>query len=133
MPWDPKCFLNQTTSICDDDAAERARLYFSYHTDKAPPAAVFLCSDGVDATYPVEDNEKQLYKLYRNVAETFVQDGFDSSCGQIKDLANLFATKGSQDDTSIAGFIDMEAAIKAADIWRGQTTAVEDISKEKAL
>jgi serine/threonine protein phosphatase PrpC len=123
VPWDDKCFLNRTTSICDDDAAERARFYVSIHKEKAPPAAVFLCSDGVDDNYPVEKNEEHLYKLYRTIALTFAEDGFESTCKQIKELANSFATKGKGDDTSIAGFIDMDAVKAVAGVWRKQAAA----------
>jgi serine/threonine protein phosphatase PrpC len=120
VPWDPKCFLNQTTSLCDDDAAERARFYCSLNSEKAPPAAVFLCSDGVDDNYPVEENEKYLFALYRTIALTFAEEGFVSTVKQIKDLANSFAVKGKGDDTSIAGMVDMEMVKNAAQIWRNQ-------------
>jgi serine/threonine protein phosphatase PrpC len=133
VPWDPKCFLNQTTSICDDDAAERARFYYSFNNEKAPPAAVFLCSDGVDDNYPVEENEKHLFKLYRTIALTFAEDGFDSTCLQLKDLANSFATKGKGDDTSIAGFIDMEGINQADPIWRRQIAEEEAAEHKKPV
>ena len=120
VPWDERCFLNQTTSICDDDAAERARCYCSFHSDKAPPAAVFLCSDGLDDNYPVEKNEQYLFKLYRTIALTFAEDGFASTVKQIKDLASSFATKGKGDDTSIAGMVDMDGIQCAVPLWRGQ-------------
>jgi serine/threonine protein phosphatase PrpC len=113
VPWDERCYLNVTTSICDDDVAETARVYFSFNKDKAPPLAVFLCSDGIDDNYPVEDNDKHLFKLYRTITQTFAEDGFDATCGndgnggQIKDLCTSFATKGKGDDTSLAGIIDM--------------------------
>jgi serine/threonine protein phosphatase PrpC len=126
VPWDPKCFLNQTTSICDDDAAERARFYCSFNNEKAPLAAVFLCSDGVDDNYPVEKNEEHLFKLYRTIALTFAEEGFIPTVKQIKDLANSFAAKGKGDDTSIAGIVDMEGIKQAAPIWQRQ------IAEEKA-
>jgi serine/threonine protein phosphatase PrpC len=113
VPWDERCYLNVTTSICDDDAAETARVYFSFNKDKAPPLAVFLCSDGIDDNYPVEDNDKHLFRLYRTITQSFAEDGFEAMCGkdgnggQIKDLCNSFATKGKGDDTSLAGIIDM--------------------------
>jgi serine/threonine protein phosphatase PrpC len=125
VPWDARCFLNMTTSMCDDDAVARARIYFSFHAEKEPPCAMFLCSDGVDDNYPVDDNEKYLFKLYRTIALTFAEDGFDSTCGQIKDLANSFATKGKGDDTSIAGLIDMETVTQAAEVWRKQIAEEE--------
>jgi serine/threonine protein phosphatase PrpC len=125
VPWDERCYLNVTTSICDDDAVDTARCYFSYHAEEAPPVAVFLCSDGVDDNYPVEENEKHLFKLYRTIALTFAEDGFDSTCLQLKDLANSFATKGKGDDTSIAGFIDMEGIKQADPTWRRQIAEEE--------
>jgi len=130
VPWDEKCYLNVTTSICDDDASEQARCYFSFHEEKAPPVAVFLCSDGVDDNYPVDGNEKHLYKLYRTIAITFAEDGFDSTYKQLIDLANSFATKGKGDDTSIAGFIDMKALKLAVPEWKKQI-AEEEAAVEK--
>jgi len=126
IPWDEKCYLNVTTSICDDDASDRARHWFSFiDKEKPAPAAVFLCTDGIDDNYPVDGNEKHLFKLYRTIALTFVQDGFDSTCKQLADLADAFATKGKGDDTSIAGFIDMGALKQAAPVWQRQVDEEE--------
>jgi serine/threonine protein phosphatase PrpC len=130
IPWDPKCFLNKTTSICDDDAAERARFYCSFNSEEALPAAVFLCSDGVDDNYPVEKNEEHLYKLYRTIALTFAEEGFTSTVEQIKDLANSFAAKGKGDDTSIAGMVDMEGIKQAAPVWQQQLAEEKPAGEE---
>jgi hypothetical protein len=124
--------LNVTTSISDEDAAQRARVYFSFYADKAPPVAVFLCSDGVDDNYPVQDNERHLYKLYREAALAFANDGFDSACKQIADLARAFATKGKGDDTSIAGIVDMDGIKRAAREWRRQIDAGEEDAAKTA-
>jgi serine/threonine protein phosphatase PrpC len=113
VPWDDRCFLNVTTSICDDDAVEKARIYYAPRTELELPAAIFLCSDGVDDNYPVDENEKHLYALYKTIAQTFADEGFDATIPQLEDLANSFATKGKGDDTSIAGIIDI-GAVKAA-------------------
>ncbi|MDR1231171.1 MAG: protein phosphatase 2C domain-containing protein [Spirochaetaceae bacterium] len=129
VPWDDRCYLNVTTSVCDDDALEGARTCYTSSSDKLP-AAVFLCSDGVDDNYPVEENEKHLYRLYRTIALAFADDGFDSTCGQLKDLANSFATKGKGDDTSIAGIINLEAVKAIAPLLRKQ--AEEDDQKAAA-
>jgi serine/threonine protein phosphatase PrpC len=138
VPWDERCYLNVTTSICDDDAAETARTYFSFNKDKPPPLAVFLCSDGIDDNYPVQDNDKYLFKLYRTITQSFAEDtgeeGFESMCGkdgnggQIKDLCVSFATKGKGDDTSLAGIIDM-ALVGEPEIAR---IYEEQIAEEKA-
>jgi serine/threonine protein phosphatase PrpC len=118
VQWDPKCFLNTTTSICDDDAAECARFCFFLNKEKPPPVAVFLCSDGIDDNYPVEDNEKHLYKLYRTIALAFAEDGFENACKQLNDLVEKFANEGKGDDSSIAGFINMEKLKKVASKWK---------------
>jgi len=132
VPWDDKCYLNVTTSICDDDAFERSRCYVSFIDRKhPPPVAVFLCTDGIDDNYPVDENEKYLFKLYRTVAITFTEDGFESTFIQLKDLATQFATKGKGDDTSIAGFIDMAANKKTVPIWKRQIAQEETSCKTK--
>ncbi|MDR2964430.1 MAG: protein phosphatase 2C domain-containing protein [Treponema sp.] len=118
--WDEKCYLNVTTSICDDDSFEQARCYSSFHDKNKSPVAIFLCTDGIDDNYPVNENEKYLFKIYRTIALTFAEDGFESTFYQLKDLADSFATKGKGDDTSIAGFIDMAAVKKVVPIWQEQ-------------
>jgi len=134
VPWDEKCYLNVTTSICDEDAFERMRCYLSFNNEKPPPVAVFLCSDGIDDNYPVDENEKHLFRLYRTIAITFAEDGYDSTIKQLKDLADQFATKGKGDDTSIAGFIDMEGLKNVVPIWRKQIAeeeAAENMAKNE--
>jgi len=126
VPWDEKCYLNVTTSICDDDALEKARTYFSFNEFSPPPVAVFICTDGIDDNYPVEENEKHLFKLYRTIALTFVNDDFDSTYNQMIELVDAYATKGKGDDTSIAGFIDMKKIKKTEQIWLKQIAEEED-------
>ena len=131
VPWDEKCYLNVTTSICDDEAAEQARHYFSFFNEgEQTPAAVFLCTDGVDDNYPVDGNEKHLFKLYRTIALTFAKDGFASTEKQLEELATAFATKGKGDDTSVAGFVDMKALEQAAAVWEEQISS-EQINSEQ--
>jgi len=129
VPWDERCYLNVTTSICDDEAFEQARHYFSFiPSGDSGPAAVFLCTDGVDDNYPVDGNERHLFKLYRTIALTFAKEGFASTEKQLKELANAFATKGKGDDTSIAGFVDMEALRLAVPAWERQVAQEEAAS-----
>ena len=138
VPWDERCVVGgKTTSICDDDAYERARCYFSFRAEKPPPVAVFLCSDGVDDSFPVYENEKHLFKQYRKIAIAFAEEGYESTCGddgrsgQLKDLATFFATKGKRDDTSIAGFIDMEAIKSVVPVWKDQIAKEEKEAADK--
>ncbi|GHT60003.1 hypothetical protein FACS1894109_16970 [Spirochaetia bacterium] len=105
IPWDDTCFLNVTTSLCDNDAAEKFRHYFS----RDIPAAVFIGSDGVDDSYPVNNNGKHLSRLYKTIAENFAGSGFAAGQDQLSEFLPILSKKGSGDDVSIAGLIDMDA------------------------
>jgi len=127
IPWDQKCFLNSTTSMCDDDALFEFRYWFGYRNSNgdvfefnygpdsdgidsakkpgAVPVAVFIGSDGVDDTYPVHENERHLKYLYRSVVLSIAEDGFDSTERQISDLTKKLAEQGSKDDVSMAGIV----------------------------
>jgi serine/threonine protein phosphatase PrpC len=143
VPWDPKCYLNVTTSICDDDILDRGeegvRTFLSLHTDKEPPAAFFLCSDGIDDNYPVDEKEnaEHLYRLYREIAVTFAEEGYDSTfgkdgiSGQLKDLANGFAIRGKGDDTSLAGILNTEKLKETAPQWK-EKMAADEAERKKA-
>jgi len=143
VPWDPKCYLNVTTSICDDDILDRGeegvRAFLSLHSDKEPPAAFFLCSDGIDDNYPVDEKENaaHLYRLYREIAVTYAEEGYDSTfgkdgiSGQLKDLATDFAIKGKGDDTSLAGIVNTEKLKEAAPQWK-EKMAADEAERKKA-
>jgi hypothetical protein len=106
IPWDERCCLNVTTSICDSDAADRFRHFYS-GTDADLPAAVFIGTDGVDSSYPVHENEKHLAGLYQTIYGNFIREGFDKGEQQLKSFLPLFSEKGSGDDVSIAGIISI--------------------------
>lgn len=141
IPWDDDCFLNSTTSICDDNAVQKFRFWHGpTEKDARRPAALFINSDGVDDSYPVNENEKYLKYLYRAVVLTFAKEGFESTCRQISELVEKFATAGSCDDISIAGIIDEEMstdllkALKeqdAADKLREQAAKARKQAEEK--
>ena len=44
IPWDDDCQSNVTTSICDSEAIDEFRYFFT----KTPPVATFMGSDGID-------------------------------------------------------------------------------------
>lgn len=97
IPWDDKCFLNKTTSICDSDAASEFR--FAYCGDGSFPEAVFLGSDGIDDTYGDGEKLTDFYiRLYKEIAT--------SSRTQVENTLKLdlpvISKLGSQDDMSVA-------------------------------
>ena len=101
VPWDERCFLNRTTSLCDEYAGGNFRHFYS----KEKPLAIFLGSDGIDDTFPVNKNEEHLASFYQSVYENFKKEGFKKGEKQLRKMLPLFTQKGSGDDVSIAGII----------------------------
>jgi hypothetical protein len=109
IPWDEDCYLNVTTSLCDSGAERRFRFFHS----RELPAAVFIGTDGVDNSYPVYENETHLSALYHTIAQNFTQEGFKNGSKQLAEFLPVLTKKGSGDDVSIAGFINMEEPVWA--------------------
>lgn len=106
IPWDESCFLNATTSICDNNAIGKFRFWYGPTArDARRPVALFVNSDGVDDTYPLYENEKHLKYLYRAVVLSSIKDGFEDTSSQVAELVKRFAVSGSCDDVSISGII----------------------------
>lgn len=101
IPWDPKCFLNATTSICDSDALERFRHFYS---DKLP-IAVFAGSDGIDDCF---SNNDQLYNLYKTIIYSFGTTDFEEAVNGLSEYLPRLSAKGSGDDVSIAAILDLD-------------------------
>jgi serine/threonine protein phosphatase PrpC len=106
VPWDDKCFLNATTSICDSRAVDEFRHYFSGEL----PAAVFLCTDGVCDSYGSADD---LFLVYSKTAETFARTGFTRAKKTVSRMLPAITSKGSGDDVSLAGILS-KTAVKDA-------------------
>ncbi len=119
IPWDKKCFLNVTTSICDSNALENFRHIYS----RKLPAAIFVGSDGIDDCFK---NKEQLYHLYKTVIYSFGTTDFDEAIEGLNEYLPRLSAKGSGDDASVAAVLDMEA-IKELNIVKEY-----DRDKEKA-
>lgn len=101
IPWDDRCFLNKTTSICDTDALSRFRC--CYGGIDTAPVAIFLGSDGIDDSFGEEEN---LYNFYIQLAKGFSQDGHEATVRDLKQSLPVLSKRGSQDDMSAAGIYD---------------------------
>lgn len=101
IPWDSKCFLNATTSICDSDALSSFRHFYS----KKLPVAVFVGSDGIDDCF---SNNEQLHNLYKAILYSFGTSEFEEAVDGLKDYLPRLSAKGSGDDVSIAAMLDFE-------------------------
>ena len=101
---DPLCNGNITSSMCQDDAVNSAR--FCYFEKNAIPPAVFIGTDGVDKSCW---NDEQLYDLYRKIAISFAEKGFEMANKEIENLLPEISINGVGDDISCAGIINMNA------------------------
>lgn len=59
IPWDDRCFLNKTTSLCDSTAIDEFR--YCYEGNGLFPSAIFLGSDGMDDSFGEESNLVNFY------------------------------------------------------------------------
>ena len=130
IPWDEKCFLNATTSICDSDAIERFRHFYS----EKLPAAVFVGSDGIDDCF---SNNEQLHNLYKTVLYSFATTEFSEALEGLKDYLPRLSAKGSGDDVSIAAILDLDL-ISSLSIVKGfdrekEKARVEENARKEAL
>lgn len=101
IPWDNKCFLNATTSICDSHALDNFRHFYSERL----PIAVFVGTDGIDDCFK---NDEQLNNLYKTVLYSFMTTEFDEAINDLNDYLPRLSAKGSGDDVSVAVTIDFD-------------------------
>ena len=103
VPEDPRCHDNVTTSLCQDDAAYAYRaVYFS--KEHIPPV-IFLGTDGVENSYC---SRELLVGFYRGLALTFCEYGIEEGVCQLRGFLPEMTRKGSGDDVTCAGIIDMD-------------------------
>lgn len=101
IPWDDRCFLNKTTSICDSDAINEFRYCFC--GDGTYPYAIFLGSDGIDDSFGETEN---MVNFYVQLAKMLAKDGYDNTLSSLTDTLPQLSKIGSKDDMSIACVYD---------------------------
>lgn len=101
VPWDDRCFLNETTSLCDDNAALEFR--FASGDINNLPKAVFLCSDGLDGTF---GDGKFLYNFYNHILESLKSDGEEAVSTKMEEALSHYSGVGSKDDISLAMIVN---------------------------
>lgn len=101
IPWDQKCFLNSTTSICDSDALNNFRHFYSEEL----PIAVFIGSDGIDDCF---NSDEQLNNLYKTILYSFGTTDFNEAIDGLLDYLPRLSAKGSADDISLAAILNLD-------------------------
>lgn len=98
IPWDERCFLNKTTSMCDCNAMGEFR--YCYQGDGHFPLAVCLGSDGVDDSF---GDGELLYNFYVELMKiTTKKDGSKAAMKALRRDLPLISQRGSKDDMSVA-------------------------------
>ena len=103
IPWDDRCFLNKTTSICDSNAINEFR--YCYEGDGHFPWAIFLGSDGMDDSFGEDAN---LVNFYIQVVKMLVTEGLEATIKSIESDLPQLSKIGSKDDMSIAFVYDID-------------------------
>lgn len=101
IPWDDKCFLNVTTSLCDEKPLDNFRHCF--YTDQFP-SAIFVGTDGVDDCFA---NDEDLYGFYQEIIQTFQDKKDKTAQKEVDEFLPLMSQKGSGDDISVSGIINV--------------------------
>lgn len=101
IPWDEQCFLNVTTSICDENAAKEFRFCF----ERTLPSAVFIGSDGIDDCFATDE---RLYDFYRLTLRSFAQTNDQTAVSQLKDYLPTLSERGSGDDMSVGIIVNTD-------------------------
>ena len=103
IPWDERCFLNKTTSLCDSNAINEFR--YCYEGDGKFPMAVFLGSDGMDDSFGEDPN---LVNFYIQVVKMLVSEGKEATIKSIESDLPQLSKIGSKDDMSVAFVYNLE-------------------------
>ena len=101
IPWDDRCFLNKTTSLCDAEALDRFR--YCYQADGHFPIAVFLGSDGLDDSF---GDGEHLHNFYIKVYKQIAKSGEDVTLDMLRRTLPEVSRTRSQDDMSVACVYD---------------------------
>ncbi len=113
VPWDCNCFLNITTSLCLREPLHCFRYAFSGKGDF--PTAVIMGSDGLDDSWVTMDNLKNFYSQTLSIFNDLQKE---ETVGQLGEYLPRLSEKGSRDDMSMAGIIDMDAIVAGAAVYK---------------
>ena len=98
IPWDSRCFLSTTTSLCHEGSES-----FRYCYGNTDCPSLFIGSDGMDDSYmPME----KLAEFYGVVIRVVAEKGIDYATEQLEKMMPIISKKGSHDDVSIAFWLD---------------------------
>ena len=102
-PWDDRCFLNKTTSLCDSIALDEFR--YCYCGAGRLPIAVFLGSDGIDDSFGATEN---MVNFYIQVLKLLANESEEAAYNNLVEALPQLSKIGSKDDMSVSCIYDEE-------------------------
>lgn len=129
IPWDDRCFSNVTTSLCDTDAIPSCR-YEVVDVQEHPVAACMAGSDGVEDSFFSMD---LVHSYYRDLLKYAVEHSVTELRDYLEEVLPEFSANGSNDDTSIGGFIDVDLVRSLLPRFERDNQIVEAESSLKQL
>ena len=115
VPWDCNCFLNMTTSLCAKEPLHSFR--YAFNGKGEFPAAVIMGSDGLDDSWCTMEN---LTNFYSQTLSIFNELKEEKTIKEMKEYLPRLSEKGSRDDMSMAGSIDMNAIAAGTAVYQKQ-------------
>ena len=103
IPPDENCLGNRSTSLCNSNAKESFRHYYS----NIKPVAAFVSSDGVEESF----DQAGLYNCFYSLAYWLKEEGYDATIFKLEDLLPKISEGGSGDDVSVAIMTSSETAL----------------------
>lgn len=126
IPPDENCLGNRSTSLCNSNAKESFRHYFS----NIKPVAAFVSSDGIEESF----DQAGLYNCFYSLAYWLKEEGYDATISKLDDLLPKISEGGSGDDVSVAIMTSSEAALskprQTLDQIYEKVSACEDVLEQ---
>ena len=105
VPWDSKCFLNFTTSLCDKNPADSFR--YAFDGTGRFPLAVLACSDGIeDSVGDFETSPECMNRFLMLILLMYLEDGKEKAVARMDEGFYDMSLHGSKDDMSLAGIVN---------------------------
>ena len=111
VPWDERCLMNFTTSLCNADAIESCRYYVGDMRED-PILACYVITDGVEDAF---DDQSGVNAFMGKVTGWLAGRGARGLEEYLGEFLPDFSRTGSADDVSVAGIADAAAAAPFAE------------------
>lgn len=120
VPWDESCIGNVTSSLSDDNAPDKIR-HKVMDLGQKTVAACFIGTDGVEDSFSRLNETEGFYKSFAVESIDKIQD--EKFEEWIPGILNDLTVRGSGDDVSVAGFMDLDTIEQNKQLYKKQINA----------